>query len=159
MNGNAWLMGRLKRFLRIGLALCGTGIIGLLPGLAASADEQPGDTKFAYSHGAGIVPGAIICPDFQTTRDMFERYTAAAEDKMRYAIAQQQTGGHAREMYGDPPHGVDLAAYGCALIPSGQKMKLGGYLYGQIPMVIAKLPNGKEIKGVTLPYMATRSAP
>jgi hypothetical protein len=38
-------------------------------------------------------------------------------------------------------------------------MKLGGYLYGQIPMVIAKLPNGKEIKGVTLPYMATRSAP
>jgi len=140
--------------------LIGFAVLARVAGVAlqaAAADDQSARPSFVYSHSAGIVPGAIVCPDLPTTQAMYQQYVAAAEGQAGYAIMQRHTG-HARELYGAPPGDVDLAAYGCVLIPGGQKMEFRGAPFG-VPLVTVRLKGGKRLQGVTLPSMVAAQAP
>ena len=107
------------------------------------------------SKSLGAVRGAIVCHDYVTVHDVYEQYTASLESSFRYGVANAQTHGHAKELYGEPPDSFDFESYGCQLIPNGKPMELLGYIYDQIPIVRVRTPKGGLMKGVTLPDMVT----
>src|SRR5579864_7068500 len=130
----------------------------LKPTSMAQPAADPADPKplsIVYAKTLGLVPGAIVCHDYQTTHDVYEQYVASLEDSMRYGIANVQTHGHARELLGDPPSEFDFSTYDCRLVRPGTPIELLGYIYDQIPIVRIRTPQGGLTKGVTLPDMIT----
>lgn len=105
------------------------------------------------ARGVSVVPGAIVCPDYNTVRSMFDRYVAHWTDLQQDAL----TNGQARLLRGQPTSAPDLGVYGCALLPSGTPMMMmeRGNV---IPVVTAKLADGTTIRGVTLPAMIGEAA-
>lgn len=99
------------------------------------------------ARGVSVVPGAIVCPSYAAVSRMFDLYTSHWEDAMQ----DRMTNGQSRLIRGEAAPTPDLGSYGCALIPAGTPMmsKNGSV----VPVVTAKLPNGKTISGVTLPAM------
>jgi Sel1 repeat len=109
---------------------------------ASTAIASPGSTT-VIAHGAGVVPGAIICPDMETWRFVFRQYGE------HWAEAYQDilTRGQSKLVRGDAIPSPDLESHGCALVPAGSTMTVESN--GLIPIVSAVLPNGKTIRGVT----------
>ncbi|MGC9953638.1 MAG: tetratricopeptide repeat protein [Rhizomicrobium sp.] len=99
------------------------------------------------ARGVSVVPGAIVCPDHDTVRLIFDMYVAHWTDAQQDAM----TNGQSRLLRGKPSPAPDLKLYGCALLPSGTHMMLErGNI---VPIVTAKLPDGTTIRGVTLEAM------
>jgi uncharacterized protein len=99
------------------------------------------------AQGVSVVPGAIICPNHDTVSLMFDLYAA------RWADTQQDvlTHGQSRLVRGEPSPAPDLKIYGCALLPPGTSMMLErGNI---VPVVTATLPDGTQVRGVTLTAM------
>ena len=98
------------------------------------------------------MPGAIVCPDYNTVRSMFDRYVAHWTDLQQDALTNGQT----RLLRGQPTSAPDLGVYGCAVVSPGTPMILEDG--NVIPVVMAKLADGTTIRGVTLPAMIGEAA-
>ena len=109
------------------------------------------NTVPVIARGVSVVPGAIVCPDFPTLSSMFSLYTGSWGENFQNVL----TNGRAAEIEGPPIPTPNFELYGCALLPIGTPMRqknVGSTVPG-VPVVIARLPNGKTISGVTLPSM------
>lgn len=94
------------------------------------------------------MPGAIVCPDFATFKLMFSLYTESWSENASNVMTKGLSGA----VNGPPMLSPDFERHGCALLPRGAPMKLQSN-NGPWSVVTAKLPNGKTIRGVTLPSM------
>jgi TPR repeat protein len=104
-------------------------------------------TSVVTARGVSVVPGAIVCPDHATVSLMFDLYVAHWGDVQQDAL----TNGQSRLLRGPPAPEPDLKLYGCGLVPPGASMLLErGNI---VPVVTAKLPDGRTIRGVTLAAM------
>jgi TPR repeat protein len=104
-------------------------------------------TSVVTARGVSVVPGAIVCPDHATVSLMFDLYVAHWGDMQQDAL----TNGQSRLLRGPPAPEPDLKLYGCGLVPPGASMLLErGNI---VPVVTAKLPDGRTIRGVTLAAM------
>jgi hypothetical protein len=96
------------------------------------------------------VPGAIICGDMETVQGVLQWYL----DRWSDAVQDAMTNGQARLLrestVSPDPY---LKSLGCTLVPEGTRMNTtAGYF---APIVTATMPNGKVVRGVTLPSMYT----
>ena len=99
------------------------------------------------AQGVSVVPGAIVCPNYNTVQSMFDWYVAHWTDTQQDAL----TNGQSRLLRGQPTPAPDLKFYGCALLPPGTPMMLErGNI---VPVVTATLADGTTIRGVTLAAM------
>jgi hypothetical protein len=99
------------------------------------------------ARGVSVVPGAIVCPDLNTVDLMFDLYANYWSDAMQDTM----THGEAQLIRGEPAPKPQFEMYGCALLAPGTRLTMeSGHV---VPVVTAKLPNGKTIRGVTLPSM------
>jgi hypothetical protein len=118
---------------------------------AAAADRVAADAGHPnispmLAKGAGEVPGALICPDYQTAQVMFDWYSAHKMDELEDSV----TGGRSRARR-QPFSAPVLRRYGCTLVVPGTPLALErGNAY---PVVSAKLPNGQRVRGITFPSM------
>lgn len=98
------------------------------------------------AQAAGVVPGAILCPDARTTQVVYRRilrsWTQHAQDAVTDGRSELYRG-KARPM-------PELALYGCSFVPAGDPMILESN--DVIPVVRATVA-GKRVRGVTLPAM------
>jgi hypothetical protein len=133
-------------------ALCPTTLAANPPTATATKEDlpQPAPGRSVTARGAGIVPGAIICPDLATVTMMLRLSAQHWEQTAQDAATQ----GQSELIRGKALPAPDLAAFGCALIPSGAPMTVESEQ--PIPIVSAKLSNGAVIRGVTFSYMFGR---
>ncbi|TXH35267.1 MAG: hypothetical protein E6Q98_15865 [Rhodospirillaceae bacterium] len=101
-------------------------------------------TEAGTAQGINEIPGALVCPDFDTTRRVF----AWINDAYQERLADAFTGGQS-QLLQRPQSGPNLALYGCSIIPAGTAIEIGEGTSGQIPVVRATV-DGKLIQGVTL---------
>jgi hypothetical protein len=117
----------------------------------AAAEPSAAGTSSAgtrvLARGAGVVPGAIICPDMQTWRFVFRQYGQHWTEDHQDTV----THGQSKLLRGDAAPSPDLETYGCALVSAGSSMILEANEI--VPIVSALLPNGRSIRGVTIPAM------
>ncbi len=100
--------------------------------------------------GVSAVPGAIVCPNFQAVQIVFDGYVASYEDSLQDAL----THGQSQLLRGAPRSKPDPELYGCVLVAPGTPMKLEQG--NVVPVVTVRLPDGRTVKGVTLPAMIAR---
>jgi hypothetical protein len=99
------------------------------------------------AQGAGVVPGALICPNYDTVTLMFDLYSDYWTDMRARALQ----GAQATLLHGDPMPAPDPRLYGCILVSAGTPMTLErGNI---VPVVTVKLPDETTIRGVTMPGM------
>jgi hypothetical protein len=101
------------------------------------------------------VPGAIVCPDFRAVSLLFHLYSEHWAEE----VNSRMTGGQS-EVIGGPTTPAPVPAdYGCWLLAPGTPVetKNGEDLLNGIPKVVAQLPDGTIIHGVTLPNMLAAS--
>ncbi len=67
------------------------------------------------ARGQGFVPGALICPDYNTASMIYDLYAAQWEESMQ----DKFTNGASRLIRGPAVQVPDLQAFRCALIPPG----------------------------------------
>ena len=101
------------------------------------------------ARGLSVVPGALLCPNYNTTSKVFNLYTSHAEDAMQDAVTNNQS-----RLLREPMPKPNLKAYGCVLVPPGTSMTLD--THNVVPVVTVKLAKGVSAKGVTLPDMYTQ---
>lgn len=123
----------------------------LAAAMAATSFAALGDNQKemkVVARAIPAVPGAIICPDYETVEMMIEWYRAHWEDNFEDAI----TNGQSRLRRGAPTSKPPLAQYGCSLAPAGIPMTLElGPPLPPVPVVRATLPDGRKVRGVTDP--------
>lgn len=105
------------------------------------------------ARGSGILPGAIICPDLQAVRLMQMQFARHWEETTQDRLTRGQSG----LIRGKATAYPDFAAFGCALIPAGQILKIE--VEKPIPIVSAQLPGGTVIRGVTFSTMYQGNSP
>jgi TPR repeat protein len=124
---------------------------GANDGTSTAAQPSAAGTSSAgtrvLARGAAVVPGAIICPDMQTWRFVFRQYGQHWTEDHQDTV----THGQSKSLRGDAAPSPDLEAYGCALVSAGSSMILEANEI--VPIVSALLPNGRSIRGVTIPAM------
>jgi hypothetical protein len=116
-------------------------------GAETRASENP-NAVAVVARGVGVVPGAIVCPDFATFKLMFSLYTESWSENASNVMTKGLSG----EVNGPPIPSPDFRRHGCALLPRGTPMRLQSN-NGAWSVVTAKLPSGKTIRGITLPSM------
>ena len=124
---------------------------------APRGGKQSGDSEAKLpktisvtARGAGVVPGAIVCRDYQTVTFMIDWYVAHWSDKFADAIYKDQ----ARLLRGSSIPSPHLSRYGCTLVSPGTPMLLE---QGNIvPIVSVTSATGATIRGVTDPGMVQR---
>jgi TPR repeat protein len=99
------------------------------------------------ARGVSVVPGAIVCPDYNTVNLMFELYATHWADTYQDVLSN----GQSRLLRGRPAPAPDPKFYGCALVPPGTPMILERR--NIVPVVTVKLADGTTIRGVTSPAM------
>ncbi len=110
-------------------------------------DRTGKEVQLVVANGVSVVPGAIVCADLKTVEFIFHWYT----EQWRDDFNNQATNGQSVLVEGKPTSAPDLQRYGCNLIHNGTSMTME--VGNVVSVVTAKLPNGKIIKGVTLPSM------
>jgi hypothetical protein len=114
---------------------------------AVAAPSVKTNAVMATARGVSVVPGAIVCRDFDTVRLMFDLYADYWSD----ATQDSLTHGQSRVLRGAPASKPDFELHGCALLAPGTPMTLEtGNI---VPVVAAKLSDGRTIMGVTLGSM------
>lgn len=124
----------------------------LFPALLLVLSRQAVATPQVIAKGAGVVPGAIICPDFKSVQAAVHGYTAGPVPEPNIELFNPKV------VQGDAYHGYtvgpakkpNLELYGCSLVAPGTVMTLDGEDPGGAPMVTATLPGGRTVKGVSL---------
>ena len=107
------------------------------------SEGPPDSSEAVVAKELSVVPGALVCPNFQAVQSVFQMYTDSWEEKMQDAV----TRGQSQLVRGRAVDAPDLNRYGCVLLPAGTPMKLEpGKL---VPVVQAKM-SGTWIRGVTL---------
>lgn len=94
-------------------------------------------------------PGAIVCPDFQSVEILFDVYSESWEERASNAF----THGAYQKINGEPLPAPDPAAYSCLVLKPGTRVMLS--TGAGAPDIVATLPAGNRIRGVTLPAMLT----
>jgi hypothetical protein len=102
----------------------------------------------AVARALSAAPGAIVCPDFDSLSMLFHLYSDSWEE----AAQDRATNGQARTIRGEAAPAPDPESLGCELFAPGTPVSVNAFTSG-IPMVVAKLPDGKIFHGVTLPGM------
>lgn len=123
--------------------------------LAVTAPSQQPKQRASVpvkARGVGVVPGAIVCPDHQTVSFMFRWYGRYWEDAQQDALTHGQS-----RLQREPTAKPDFERYKCALIAPDTPMMLE--VGNVVPVVTAKLPEGRSIRGVTLTGMFKRVDP
>jgi hypothetical protein len=111
-----------------------------------TSQEQPQGT-LVYARGVSVVPGTIVCSDQRTVSVMFDLYVASSSDRFR----SQLTHGESELVDGKAEPSPTPEDYGCVLIPSGTPMR---EQHGQFVTIVSiHMPDGTNLKGVTLPSM------
>jgi len=134
--------------------LCGTYRYQLFIPNTESARELDSFRPNAAAKSLTAAPGAIVCDNLATVRLVFDLYAAHWEDRVQDAL----TKGQATQLRGQSSPVPNPSAYGCSLLTPGtpvQVLNSDAFTTG-IPRVVAKLPNGKPIRGVTLPSMLAK---
>jgi hypothetical protein len=103
--------------------------------------------KSVMARGAGVVPGAIICSDLETVNLLFKLYSQAWGEQRQDEMAK----GAFRRISGPPMAYPNFAAFGCALVPPGTRMKVE--TERPVPLVSVTLPDGTMVRGVTFAFM------
>jgi hypothetical protein len=113
---------------------------------------DPSKTIPVVARGVGPVPGALLCPDMDTVRALFDQYAASVEDRMQDRV----TGGESALIRGSATPAPKPAGWGCVLVKAGTRMLLEkGHI---VPVVRVSLPNGDKVRGVTQENMFSRLA-
>ena len=102
-----------------------------------------------YLQGVGVVPGAIVCPDYPTTEFMFHWYNRHDEETFQDMVLK----GGWSEIHGKPTPSPPFERYGCVLAPNGTTVMMVRPKGKMVPTITGKLPSGKTFKGITLPSM------
>ena len=119
-------------------------VLFLAASFRLSAQDQQ-QTKQVIAKAIPAVPGAVICPDYNTVSLMIWWYRTHWQDNVQDTV----TKGQSRLIRGEPISKPPLARYGCALAPAGTPMTLEGG--NAVPVVTATLPDGSRVRGVTDP--------
>jgi len=113
----------------------------------ARGESKP--LRAVVARGLTAAPGAIICSNMNATSLLFDAYAESWSEQMQ----ERLTNGQSRLINGKPMEAPNPTAYGCELIKPGTAMQMEqGNL---VPVVIAKLADGTQIRGVTLGDMVT----
>jgi hypothetical protein len=110
--------------------------LGPLPDSAASANAK----------GISIVPGAIVCPNYQTTSMVFDLFVNSWEESAQDRFSN----GQSRLMRGKAAPKPEPQEYGCVLLPPGTP--LWPERGNMVPVVRAQI-GSHWLRGVTLPDM------
>jgi hypothetical protein len=109
---------------------------------------QPSETDTdrvpMVAHALSVAPGALICSNPNTLNMVFHLYAVAWEEQTQDKLtrsASRQVGGEARQS-------PDPRAYGCELLAPGTHALVKNMQWN--PNVVATLPDGTQIEGVTL---------
>lgn len=117
------------------------------------SEKSPGEpskrTVQAVAQGMSMVPGAIVCPNYELFNLAFDLYGIYWQESLQDAM----TSGQARLLRGTPM-APRLEKYGCALVPAGTALTLE--LGNVVPVVTVESPRGKVIRGVTHEAMVRR---
>lgn len=113
-----------------------------------SDDPCEGHQCVTAKIGHPLVPGAIVCRDYDTVTLMIERYKASWEDNFRASVIGPE---NEKLMHGAPRTPPALARFDCILLPPGTPMKWDG---NWMPAIVTiKLTDGTIRSGVTDPSM------
>ncbi|MDB5360434.1 MAG: hypothetical protein JWO51_1731 [Rhodospirillales bacterium] len=112
-----------------------------------AAASQPHYPASAIAKGAGVVPGAIVCPDYPAVQAAFQLYSARWIETQQAATTRGQSVVVLRQAHPLP----DIQQLGCVLLPAGSP--LGVKTLSTLPYVTGKLPNNAIVSGFTLPAM------
>jgi hypothetical protein len=115
-----------------------------------NADEDV-NTVPGVARGLNVVPGAIVCPDYPTLKLMLDLYNESWAESSE----NMMTKGLYAAINGPPMPAPNFGLHGCALLPIGTPMRqrnVGSIVPGVLA-VIATLPNGERITGLTFPMM------
>jgi hypothetical protein len=107
-------------------------------------------TEAGLAQGVGIVPGAIVCADLRTVDFMYSLYKSHWSDAMQDAV----TNGQSKLIRGESTAVPDPKRYGCTLLPPGTHLTVE--IGNMVPVVTARLADGKVVRGVTYPQMIQR---
>lgn len=121
-----------------------------LPLLLAAASAGAQSPSIVYAKPVGVVPGAIICPDYNTLTTVFDLFNDAWEDH----AASAMTAGKSELVNGKALDYPIVSEYGCAFAKPGTKMEATDSGIGA-PMVSYVREDGRKVKGITLPGMVS----
>jgi TPR repeat protein len=116
-------------------------IVGVARNVVSAVPTTP-----VAARGVGVVPGAIICPDYATLTLVIRFYSSDWERRSRAGV----TKGQSKFLDGESS-APDLESYGCVLVAPGTLMALESNHV--VPVVTVKLQGGRVVRGVTLPAM------
>ena len=120
---------------------------------ASSAVEPPFHPN-AVAKSLTATPGAIVCADLASVSLVFRLYA----NHWEYAAQDASTNGQSNVLRGPTAPAPDPKLYGCSLLIPGTPVYVenaDAFTTG-IPKVLAKLPDGTMVHGVTLPSMLSR---
>lgn len=92
-------------------------------------------------------PGAIVCPSMNLVGVLFDQYSEAWGEHFSNA----ETGGGYEKVNGKPMDAPDPVSYGCEVLKPGTRVM--AINVNMMPDLVAVLPNGDKIRGVTLESM------
>jgi hypothetical protein len=96
---------------------------------------------------SSVAPGAIVCSNLHAVRMVSHLYAEAWEEQTQGKLTQ----GASRQIEGEPMQSPNPRAYGCELLAPGTHILANNMQW--IPNVVASLPDGTQIRGVTLVAM------
>lgn len=111
----------------------------------ANAQQTADQTPNATVRGAGLVPGAVVCADYQAVAYIFRRLSETSSEIALYRATNGQSA--AIQSIRPPP---DLDAAGCVFLDTGTRVSVK--MSNGIPIVTALTKDGLVI-GPTLPAM------
>jgi hypothetical protein len=104
-------------------------------------------TKAVTAKGAGFVPGAIICQDYETVQLMYDWYVRVFREQLMDTVTKGQS---RLALRSTPDPSSYLQRFGCGWVPDGTPMTLenaGEDTY--MPIVTARQPGKPPVRGVT----------
>ena len=102
------------------------------------------------SPSADLIFPPFVCPDWPTMTGLVDLYLDYLGQQSSIKIM-----GWNRLLNGPPMLEPDIGAYGCTRVAPGtpMMMHMEGVPGGEFPLVTVRMPDGKEITGVTFPGM------
>jgi hypothetical protein len=112
--------------------------------LIYQSSETDTDRVPMVARALSAAPGALICSNPNTLNMVFHLYAVAWEEQTQ----DKWTQGASRQVGADSRQSPDPRAYGCELLAPGTHALVKNMQW--IPNVVATLPDGTQIEGVTL---------
>ena len=106
--------------------------------------ESDTDRVPMVARALSAAPGALICSNPSTLSMVFHLYAVAWEEQTHDKLTQ----GTSRRVGAESSPSLDPRAYGCALLAPGTHALVRNMQWN--PNVVATLPDGTQIEGVTM---------